>query len=117
MIDLYIKYGMVIVAVVVIGILLAMSFRTGIPEIGADSLQAVTGDSNAALIKLNNLCARCAGDIDKECFLVQIRLTAGNLTNLSFHGKTKYLGSIINASEKAVVKIASNQSSCMVRRI
>ena len=118
MMDLYMKFGMVIVAVAVIGMLLAMGYRTiNEPVVPLDKAQSFSGIAADGLIRLNSLCLSCTkSGADRECFIVTMAVTSGNLTNSSFHGKSSYQGSIINSSP-SVIKLASMNGICTIRRL
>ena len=113
------KYGMIIVGIAVISILLVFVFqainRTSI--VPAEKHQSVEGDKAAVEFKIKRLCEFCLSEeyVDKDCYLLDVKLTAGNITNDDFVGSIT-LNQDLTSGEH-IVKITNKDATCEVIKI
>ena len=117
--DMFIKYGMIIVGIVVISILLVFTFnamnKTSI--VPKENEQSVEGDKAAVEFKIKRLCEFCLSEeyVDRDCYLLSIKLTAGNITNDDFVGKITLDQDLLVGEH--LVKIRNNDVMCEVVKI
>ena len=114
--DMLMKYGMVILGVVVIGIMIMFTFKaTKNPLIPIDEYQSIEGDSHSVEMRISGLCSLCLRekDTDRDCFILEIRLTNGNITQDIFESEIKLEKNMTPGNH--IVKIISNQTLCGVR--
>ena len=117
--DMLMKYGMIIVGVAVISILLVFAFKaidkTSI--VPKEKGQSVEGDKAAVEFKIKRLCEFCLSEeyVDRDCYLLSVKLTAGNITNEDFVGSIE-LGQELVVGEH-LLKIKNKDSICEVIEI
>jgi len=113
--DTYLKVGIVVVAVAVMALLIAFAFRAlnsqaEIPE----DIQSFSGKASQLEYKIAGLCASCISEQDKECFLINAKITEGNI---SFPGKFIFANFNILLPGEHSLRIESNSSICVIRRM
>ncbi len=113
--DLYMKFGIVIVAVAVVVLLIAFSFRVvdrqNFPE---ERIQSIRGDSNYVYLRLSKLCNLCVSKSysNRECFLVELNITEGNITEIPNAVFTNFEVLTKGAYD---IKLYNNETKCNLR--
>ncbi len=114
--DSVMKYGMVIVAVLVVGILLAFVFHSGIANVqrdNSDEVVKIEGSPELIMLKLQQLCDSCLTKKNADCAIVEADastdIKAGNSREL-------YVTSDIHKG-KTTLKVSRNGTGCSVREI
>ena len=117
--DVFMKYGMMIVETIVISILLAFAFQAlrGTPAVPKEVRQSVEGDNLAVEFKIKELCEFCLGDndINKDCYLLDVKLTSGSVTNNGFGGLITF-DDELDVGEH-LIKIRNKEGICEVIKI
>ena len=117
--DVFMKYGMIIVGIAVISILLVFVFQAlnKTSLVPTSKHQSVEGDSSVVEFRIKRLCEFCLNEkyLDRDCYLVDVKLTEGNLTNDDFAGSIT-LDQDLNPGEH-LVKIINKDARCEVSKI
>ncbi|MCX6710351.1 MAG: hypothetical protein NTV63_05380 [Candidatus Woesearchaeota archaeon] len=115
--DLYMKIGMVIVAISAMVLLMAFSFKSlNIGTEPEEKIQSVDGTGTQVYLRIAKLCSLCTSEEGKnrECFLLETNITSGNISKIEI----AVFENFSNLTEgRYTLKISSNESTCSIRRV
>jgi hypothetical protein len=113
--DTYLKLGIVIVAVAVMALLIAFSFNALNSQTEEEQeMQSFKGPAKQLDYKLSHLCKLCAGEADRECYLINAEITEGNISN---PGNAEFANFGILLPGKYSLRVESSGSKCVIRRM
>jgi len=113
--DTYLKLGIVIVAVAVMALLIAFAFNALNSQTEPEKeMQSFSGSARQLDYKISHLCQLCAGEADRECFLLNAEITEGNISN---SGNAEFANFDILLLGKYSLKIESSSSKCVIKRM
>ncbi|MCX6711119.1 MAG: hypothetical protein NTZ02_03460 [Candidatus Woesearchaeota archaeon] len=113
--DTYLKLGLVIVAVAVMALLIAFAFNALNSQTEEEQeIQSFSGPAQQLDYRISHLCQLCAGEADRECYLINADITAGNISN---PGNAEFANFGILLPGKYSLRIESSGSKCVIRRM
>ncbi|MEM0231219.1 MAG: hypothetical protein QXT20_03410 [Candidatus Woesearchaeota archaeon] len=113
--DTYLKVGILVVAVAVMGLLMAFAFKViGAKPTREDELQNFSGSASQLYHKISRLCELCRGPAERDCFFITAEITEGVLNSSS---NFEFQGFRSLAPGSYTLKIYSSSSKCLVRRM
>jgi hypothetical protein len=111
--DIYMKFGMIFIALVVIGLLANFALRTTIKDDFSEQ-QKIIGDSIKIKEKIERLCQYCLKDgIDQDCFILDAQIDEGELTQNDSRENLEITAELTEG--KHLLKIVSENNICVVR--
>jgi hypothetical protein len=115
--DIYLKVGMVVVAVAVMGLLIAFAFNAmnaQNPE--ADGNGTLSGTTASIDASLKRMCGKCIKQeySGLDCFVVNVIIQEGSSINVSRYASPE---NFIILSGAQTLKLYNNGSSCAMRII
>ena len=105
--DIYLKIGLLVIALLLIGLLAGLALKASSNDEFGDE-QSAEGDNSYAFFKIQKLCKACISEYDRDCFILNLRLTKGELEleEAWFLQPGDY-----------VLRIASSNNSCVVSQV
>jgi hypothetical protein len=114
--NIFFKYGIILVGIVVIMLLINFAFRAlndtiNLPEEDED----ITGTKENVVIQLEKLCSNCIKEkIDKDCYIKEIQCEE-NITQKDFGNEIELKNELKKGNN--LLKIQALNNSCVIRKI